>query len=287
MRLAKETSIEAQRDAMFAGQHVNTTEDRAVLHTALRDRSGTPLTVDGQDVREDVRQVLEHVANFADSIRSGQWKGATGKPIKNVINIGIGGSDLGPVMAYEALKYYSKRDLTVRFVSNIDGTHFYEATHDLDPAETLFIISSKTFTTDETMTNAATARQWVATALGEPAVGHHFVAVSTNREEVTKFGIDEANMFGFWDWVGGRYSLTSAIGGHRAGKLRPPARWLLYYGSALPHCSAGQKCPGPTRPDRYLVHQLLGQPHRGHPALRPVPQPLPGLLPTRQHGKQR
>jgi glucose-6-phosphate isomerase len=212
LRLAKEANVEAQREAMFSGQHINSTEDRAVLHTALRDRSGQPLVVDGQDVRADVRRVLEHMGRFADSIRNGEWRGATGKPIRNIINIGIGGSDLGPVMAYEALKHYSKRELIVRFVSNIDGTHLYEATRDLDPAETLFIISSKTFTTDETMTNAASARTWVAAALGEPAVGHHFVAVSTNHEEVTKFGIDEANMFEFWDWVGGRYSLCSAIG---------------------------------------------------------------------------
>lgn len=210
--LAHDRGVGRLRDDMFAGKHINTTEDRAVLHTALRNRSGKPLMVDGHDVMPDIRDVLERMAKFADLIRSGEWKGATGKPIKNVINIGIGGSDLGPVMAYETLKQYSQRTLTVRFVSNVDGSHFYEATQDLDPAETLFIIASKTFTTDETMTNAATARQWVADAFGDLAVGHHFVAVSTNVEKVAEFGIDTNNMFGFWDWVGGRYSLCSAIG---------------------------------------------------------------------------
>jgi len=210
--LARQAGLEAKRDAMFSGQRINTTENRAVLHTALRNRSAKPVEVDGQDVMPEVRRILEHMAQFADTIRSRQWLGATGKPIVNIVNIGIGGSDLGPVMAYEALRNYSDRGLTVRFISNIDGSHFYETTRDLDPAETLFIISSKTFTTDETMTNAHTARQWIIDALGEPAVGHHFVAVSTNTEEVTKFGIDQPNMFEFWDWVGGRYSLSSAIG---------------------------------------------------------------------------
>lgn len=212
LTLARQANLEQKRDAMFAGEHINTTEDRAVLHTALRNRSGKPVIVDGEDVMPEVKRVLEHMASFADSIRQGEWLGSTGKPITNIINIGIGGSDLGPVMAYEALKNYSQRNLTVRFVSNVDGSHFYEATQDLDPAETLFIISSKTFTTDETMTNATTAREWIINALGEPAVGHHFVAVSTNRPEVEKFGIDQANVFEFWDWVGGRYSLCSAIG---------------------------------------------------------------------------
>lgn len=212
LSLARATEVEPKRDAMFAGERVNTTENRAVLHTALRNRSGKPVEVDGIDVMPEIHRVLEHMAQFADTIRDRQWLGATGKPVVNIINVGIGGSDLGPVMAYEALKNYSDRGLTVRFVSNIDGTHFFEATQDLDPAETLFIISSKTFTTDETMTNATTARQWIIDALGEKAVGHHFVAVSTNRPEVEKFGIDQANVFEFWDWVGGRYSLCSAIG---------------------------------------------------------------------------
>lgn len=212
LELAEEADVTGLRDAMFAGQHINTTEDRAVLHTALRDRSGRPVLADGKDVMPDVNRVLKHMVEFSDSIRGRHWKGATGKPVVNIVNIGIGGSDLGPAMAYEALKRFSDRGLTVRFISNIDGTHFHEATRGLDPAETLFIISSKTFTTDETMTNAATARAWIADALGEPAIGHHFVAVSTNREEVGKFGIDAANIFEFWDWVGGRYSLCSAIG---------------------------------------------------------------------------
>ena len=210
--LVQASGLKAKIEAMFSGQHINTTEDRAVLHTALRNRSTEPVIVDGEDVMPAVRDVLARMAEFSNAIRSGTWQGATGKPIKNIINIGIGGSDLGPVMAYDALKNYSQRDLTVRFVSNVDGTHFYEATQDLDPEETLFIIASKTFTTDETMTNAATARAWIADSLGELSIGHHFVAVSTNAEAVTAFGIDVANMFGFWDWVGGRYSLCSAIG---------------------------------------------------------------------------
>ncbi len=211
-QLAKDTGLEAKRDAMFAGERINTTEKRPVLHTALRNRSGQPVLVDGQDVMPDVQRVLQQMADFATAIRDESWTGATGKPIKNIVNIGIGGSDLGPVMAYEALRLYSDRSLTLRFVSNIDGTHFFEATRDLQPEETLFIISSKTFTTDETMTNASTARAWLTERLGDEAVRHHFVAVSTNRDEVTKFGIDAANMFEFWDWVGGRYSLCSAIG---------------------------------------------------------------------------
>ncbi len=212
--LAKAVGLEQKIAAMFAGERINITENRAVLHTALRNRSDDPVLVDGQDVMPEVREVLGRMGEFAEKIRGGenQWLGATGRPIKNIVNIGIGGSDLGPVMAYEALKAYSDRDLTLRFVSNIDGSDFYESTLGLDPGETLFIISSKTFTTDETMTNAHTARSWIADALGEPAVGHHFVAVSTNAEAVKAFGIDLENMFGFWDWVGGRYSLCSAIG---------------------------------------------------------------------------
>lgn len=210
--LAKSCQLEQKIQAMYSGERINTTENRPVLHTALRNRSNEPVLVEGQDVMPEVRDVLSRMAKFSNLVRDGKWLGATGKPVKNIINIGIGGSDLGPVMAYEALKDYSQRNLTVRFVSNIDGTHFYEATRGLDPAETLFIIASKTFTTDETMTNAATARAWIADALGEPAIGHHFVAVSTNASEVSKFGIDLENMFGFWDWVGGRYSLCSAIG---------------------------------------------------------------------------
>ena len=211
-KLVETTDLKAKINDMFSGVAINTTEHRAVLHTALRNRSEESVMVDGEDVMPAVRDVLGRMANFSRLIRSGEWKGATGKPIKNVVNIGIGGSDLGPVMAYEALKAYSDRNLTLRFVSNVDGVHFLESTRDLDPAETLFIIASKTFTTDETMTNAQTARTWLVDALGDEAVGHHFVAVSTNEVEVTKFGIDPQNMFGFWDWVGGRYSLCSAIG---------------------------------------------------------------------------
>ncbi len=213
LQLAEESGVKARLDAMFSGEKINITEKRAVLHVALRAPKGEKIFVDGEDVVPAVHEVLDRMSAFSDRIRSGEWKGHTGKPIKNVINIGIGGSDLGPVMAYEALRHYSRRDMTFRFVSNVDGTDFAEATHDLDAEETLFIISSKTFTTLETMTNAHTARDWSLKKLGnEKAVAKHFVAVSTNAEEVTKFGIDTANMFGFWDWVGGRYSMDSAIG---------------------------------------------------------------------------
>ena len=212
-QLADESGLAALRDAMFGGEHINITEDRAVLHVALRAPQGQKITTDGADVVPDVHEVLDRMADFAERVRSGEWKGHTGKPIRNIVNIGIGGSDLGPVMAHEALKHYSQRDLTLRFVSNVDGTDFAEKTHDLDPAETLFIVSSKTFTTLETMTNAHTAREWALATLGDDAaVAKHFVAVSTNADEVSKFGIDTANMFGFWNWVGGRYSMESAIG---------------------------------------------------------------------------
>jgi glucose-6-phosphate isomerase len=211
--LAKERKIAERRDAMFAGEKINVSEDRAVLHVALRAPRGEVIETDGHDVVPDVHAVLDRMAAFADKVRSGEWKGHTGKRIKNVINIGIGGSYLGPEMAYLALRPYSDRDMTFRFVSNVDGACFDEATRDLDPEETLFVISSKTFTTLETMTNAATARAWAVDTLGsEDAVAKHFVAVSTNTEGVEKFGIDTANMFEFWDWVGGRYSMDSAIG---------------------------------------------------------------------------
>jgi glucose-6-phosphate isomerase len=213
VQLAEACGLRARIDAMFRGERINITEDRAVLHVALRTPKGQSLVVDGEDVVPQVHEVLDKMADFANLVRSGAWKGYTGKRIRHVINIGIGGSDLGPVMAYEALKAYSARDMTFRFVSNVDGTDFAEATRDLDPAETLFIISSKTFTTLETMTNAHTARDWSLRALGdEKAIARHFVAVSTNAKEVEQFGIDTANMFGFWDWVGGRYSMDSAIG---------------------------------------------------------------------------
>ena len=213
VRLADESGLRARIDAMFAGEKINVTEVRAVLHVALRAPRGERIAVDGVDVVPAVHEVLDRMGEFATRVRAGQWRGYTGTPIRNIVNIGIGGSDLGPVMAYEALRHYSARDLTFRFVSNVDGTDFAEATRDLDPAETLFIVSSKTFTTLETMTNAHTARSWLLDALhDDSAIAKHFVAVSTNTAEVEKFGIDVMNMFGFWDWVGGRYSMDSAIG---------------------------------------------------------------------------
>jgi len=213
-KLAEESGLRERIDAMFRGDKINITENRAVLHVALRAPRGTSIVVDGENVVPHVHAVLDKMADFSNRVRSGEWKGHTGKRIRNVINIGIGGSDLGPVMAYEALRHYSKRDMTFRFVSNVDGTDFVEATHDLDPAETLFIVSSKTFTTLETMTNAHSARDWSLAGLGNDskAVAKHFAAVSTNAAKVSEFGIDTANMFGFWDWVGGRYSMDSAIG---------------------------------------------------------------------------
>jgi glucose-6-phosphate isomerase len=212
--LAEESGLKARIDAMFAGEKINITEKRAVLHVALRAPKDEKIFVDGEDVVPAVHEVLDKMGAFSERVRSGEWKGHTGKPIKNIINIGIGGSDLGPVMAYEALKHYSDRAKTFRFVSNVDGADFVEATIDLNPEETLFIISSKTFTTLETMTNANSAREWALKGLGgdESAIAKHFVAVSTNAEKVKAFGIDTANMFGFWDWVGGRYSMDSAIG---------------------------------------------------------------------------
>jgi glucose-6-phosphate isomerase len=212
--LARERGVEERREAMFRGEHINVSEDRAVLHVALRMPRERSLIVDGVDVVKEVHETLDRMGAFCERVRDGEWRGHTGKAIRNVINIGIGGSDLGPVMAYEALRHYSNREMTFRFVSNIDGTDFVECTRDLDPQETLFIVSSKTFTTLETMTNAHSARDWALAGLGgeEEAVAKHFVAVSTNADGVTKFGIDTDNMFGFWDWVGGRYSMDSAIG---------------------------------------------------------------------------
>ncbi len=213
VRLAEESGLRGRIDAMFRGERINVTEDRSVLHVALRMPREASLVVDGRDVVKYVHDVLDRMAAFADQVRSGQWRGHTGKPIRNVVNIGIGGSDLGPVMAYRALRSYSRRDMTFRFASNVDGTDIVEATRDLDPEETLFVVASKTFTTLETLTNARSAREWALAKLGdEAAVARHFVAVSTNAEEVAAFGIDTARMFGFWDWVGGRYSMDSAIG---------------------------------------------------------------------------
>jgi glucose-6-phosphate isomerase len=214
LQLADECGLQGKIDAMFRGDKINVTENRAVLHVALRAPKGTSFVVDGEDVVPKVHGVLDKMADFSNRVRTGEWKGHTGKRIRNIVNIGIGGSDLGPVMAYEALRHYSDRTMTFRFVSNVDATDFVEAVRDLDPSETLFVVSSKTFTTLETMTNAHTARTWLLQALGgDPkSIAKHFVAVSTNAQEVTKFGIDTANMFEFWDWVGGRYSMDSAIG---------------------------------------------------------------------------
>jgi len=213
LQLAEQSELEQRREAMFSGERINVSENRSVLHVALRMPKGASLVVDGVDVVAEVHQVLDRMADFATRIRSGAWKGHTGRPIRNIVNIGIGGSDLGPVMAYEALRHYSDRNLTFRFVSNVDSTDFVEATRDLSAEETLFIVSSKTFGTLETLTNATSARDWVLGQLGDPAaIARHFVAVSTNAERVAAFGIDTANMFGFWDWVGGRYSMDSAIG---------------------------------------------------------------------------
>jgi glucose-6-phosphate isomerase len=213
LQLAKEVDLRGRIDAMFGGEKINTTENRAVLHTALRAPKNAVVTVDGKNVVPDVHAVLDRMAAFTGKVRDGTWTGATGKPITAVVNIGIGGSDLGPVMAYEALRHYTRREIAFRFVSNVDGTDFYEATRDLDPEQTLFVVSSKTFTTLETMTNAHSAREWALHTLKhQAAIAKHFVAVSTNEAEVRKFGIDPANMFGFWDWVGGRYSMDSAIG---------------------------------------------------------------------------
>ena len=214
MELARESGLKERIEAMFRGEKINVTEGRAVLHVALRAPKGAKIFVDGQNVVPEVHAVLDRMAAFCNRVRGGEWRGHTGKRIRNVINIGIGGSDLGPVMAYEALKHYSDRSMTFRFVSNVDDTDFAEAVADLDPTETMFIVSSKTFTTLETITNAQTARKWLVQGMDgdESSVAKHFVAVSTNAEGVSKFGIDTANMFGFWDWVGGRYSMDSAIG---------------------------------------------------------------------------
>ena len=214
IKLAEDAGLKERIEAMFTGEKINVTEDRAVLHTALRAPRDATILFEGENVVPDVHAVLDRMADFCDRITSGDWKGHTGKPIRNIVNIGIGGSDLGPVMAYEALRYYSNRDLTFRFVSNVDATDFAESTIDLDPAETLFIVASKTFTTQETMTNAESAKRWLLTGLkaDESAVAKHFVALSTNADAVQAFGIDTNNMFGFWDWVGGRYSMDSAIG---------------------------------------------------------------------------
>ena len=294
VQLAEQSGLRARIDAMFRGEHINVSENRAVLHVALRAPKGSSIVVDGENVVPQVHAVLDRMSAFAGRIRSGEWKGHTGKRIRNVVNIGIGGSDLGPVMAYQALRYYSERAMTFRFVSNVDGTDFVEAVRDLDATETLFIISSKTFTTLETMTNANAARAWSLKGLGGDvkAVAKHFVAVSTNAAEVTKFGIDTANMFEFWDWVGGRYSMDSAIGlstmlAIGLGQLRSAAGRFPRDGRALPYRSLR---PEPARRHgtaRPLVQQLLRRTDGGRAAVRTIPEPLSRLPATAHHGEQR
>ncbi len=291
--LADSVDLAGHREAMFRGDHINTTEDRAVLHTALRLPREATLVVDGVDVVAEVHAVLDRMAGFSDKVRSGQWTGHTGKPLRNVVNIGIGGSDLGPVMAYEALKHYSHRDMTFRFVSNVDGTDFVEAVIDLDPEETLFVVSSKTFTTQETMNNAHSARTWLLSALGdESAVAKHFVAVSTNAEAVSAFGIDTEQMFGFWDWVGGRYSMDSAIGLSTMLAIGPDnfADMLAGFHEMDEHFR--------TAPTAENLPALMGlavgvEPELPRPAdlrgaaVRAVPQAFPRLPAAADHGVQR
>ena len=294
LQLADESGLRARIDAMFRGDKINITENRAVLHVALRAPKGATIIVDGKNVVPEVHAVLDKMAAFSDRVRSGAWKGHTGKRIRNVVNIGIGGSDLGPVMAYEALKHYSDRALTFRFVSNVDGTDFAEAVHDLDPAETLFIVSSKTFTTLETMTNAHTARDWSLKGLGgdAKAVAKHFVAVSTNAAEVTKFGIDTANMFEFWDWVGGRYSMDSAIGLSTMLAIGPDNFRAMLDGfhemdEHFRTAPFAAKSAGPHGPARRLVHRLLRRADRRRAALRAIPEALPRLPAAAHDGEQR
>ena len=293
LELARERGVERRRDAMFRGDAINVTEKRAVLHVALRAPRRSVFKVDGVDVVPQVHEVLNKMSAFSNSVRTGKWKGHTGKRIKNVINIGIGGSYLGPEMAFHALRSFARRGMTFRFVANVDGAAFAEATHDLDPARTLFIISSKTFTTLETMANAATARQWIVDGLkSEDAVSKHFVAVSTNSEGVAKFGIDTANMFGFWDWVGGRYSMDSAIGlstmiavGPR--QFKELLAGIPRNGRAFPHHSAREEpaCPDGTA-DR-LVQQFFRCADRGHHAVCGQSQALSRISPATGDGKQR
>ena len=293
-QLAVESDLPSRIAAMFHGDKINITENRAVLHVALRAPRGTTILVDGENVVPQVHAVLDKMADFSRRVRSGEWKGHTGKPIRNVVNIGIGGSDLGPVMAYEALKHYSDRALTFRFVSNIDGDDFAETVFDLDPAETLFIVASKTFTTLETMTNAQTARDWSLAGLGgdKKAVARHFVAVSTNAAKVAEFGIDTANMFEFWDWVGGRYSMTSAIGLSTMIAIGPENFRALLDGF---HKMDEHFRTAP--PDRNLpmLMGLLGDLEqrlfrgrdRGGFALRAVFEAVSGLFAAVDHGEQR
>ena len=294
LQLAEESGLRDRIDAMFSGEKINITEKRAVLHVALRAPRGASIVVDGENVVPEVHAVLDKMADFSNRVRSGAWKGHTGKRIRNVINIGIGGSDLGPVMAYEALKHYSDRAMTFRFVSNIDGTDFAEAVHDLDPGETLFIVSSKTFTTLETMTNAQTSRDWLLKGLGGDvkAVAKHFVAVSTNAAKVSEFGIDTANMFEFWDWVGGRYSMDSAIGLSTMLAIGPDNFRALLDGfhqmdEHFRTAPVRAQPAGAHGPAGRLVQQLLRRTDRRGLAVRTVPEAISGVSPAVDHGEQR
>ena len=294
IQLAQESGLQARIDAMFRGEKINITEKRAVLHVALRAPKGTSIVVDGEDVVPAVHAVLDKMTDFSNRVRSGAWKGHTGKRIRNVINVGIGGSDLGPVMAYEALKHYSERAMTFRFVSNVDGTDFAEAVRDLDPSETLFIVSSKTFTTLETMTNAHSARDWSMAGLGgdEKSVAKHFVAVSTNTKEVEKFGIDTANMFGFWDWVGGRYSMDSAIGLSTMLAIGPENFRAMLDGfhqvdEHFRSTPFERNLAGADGTARCLVQQLLRRADGCRFAVRAIPEAIPGVSAAADHGEQR
>src|SRR4028119_399821 len=291
--LAERVGLRGRTEAGRRGEHGHTHRHRAGLHAALRDPRTSGLDVDGSDVDTEVHEVLGRMAEFADRVRGGAWTGHTGERVRAGVNIGIGGSDLGPAMAYQALRDFSDRSLAFRFVSNIDPTDLAEATRDLDPASTLFVVASKTFTTQETLTNAREARRWLVEGLGgdEAAVAKHFVAVSTNAEKVADFGIDTANMFGFWDWVGGRDSFIAAIGlpdgRHRTGAVPRDARRLPHRGRALPHRAVRGEPAGAARADQRLVHRLLRDPDPGGAALRAVPRPLPGLPAAAVHGVQR
>ena len=294
LKLAAESGLKSRIEAMFRGEKINITENRAVLHVALRAPKAAKIFVDGKNVVPEVHAVLDKMAGFADRVRSGAWKGHTGKRIKNIVNIGIGGSDLGPVMAYEALKHYSDRSLTFRFVSNVDGIDFVEATHDLDPSETLFIVSSKTFTTLETMTNAGSARAWLLKGLGgnPKAVAKHFVAVSTNAEKVSAFGIDTANMFGFWDWVGGRYSMDSAIGLSTMLAIGPKNyRDMLAGfhadGRTFPHRAVRAKPAGAHGAALGLEHGFPRGGNRRRAALRTIFETFSRVSPAIDDGEQR
>ncbi len=297
LRLADEVDLPARRAAMFAGEHINVTEDRAVLHTALRLPRSASLTVDGQDVVADVHEVLDRAYAFAGRVRSGEWTGVTGKPIETVVNIGIGGSDLGPVMAYEALEPYRRDGLTCRFISNIDPTDAGQKLQGLDPETTLFIVSSKTFGTLETLTNARLCKAWLLERLPSgadagDAVAKHFVAVSTALDKVADFGIDTDNAFGFWDWVGGRYSMDSAIGlslviAIGARPLHRDAGRLPRDGRALPDCSRRGQRAAPDGAAQRLVHQLPRRAHARRPALRAAAAPVPGVPPAADDGVQR